>query len=805
MAKSTKKGKKTPKKNTQKRTNERRNFTRELVFMFILGLLALLNHRAGIVGEVSHTIYVLFFGMSAFVFEIFTILIAFLLLIRVPLREYKNAYQSQYIGFLIFLSSILILIHVYQILGKTDGKNITILHNFSVSFNTMFTDVPLFIQPFGTGLFGTVFASILLGLLSEVGTLIILTLSCIFSLFILSGLDFDDFFKRQFESFKERRDERRQEKDQNEIPKDSTNEEIPEALPKPSTKKEDSNVVYDVDLSDPMFETTALDRYDIGDVNQPLDLDSVYDGMQDSQKANSPIDIPLPGDGLLLGNELQEIKQDALDHSSDIATHMQYKDYVLPPQTLLNGRTGGQADQKQLLEHVKANAQRIMQTFEHFNIQAKVTGYSIGPNITQYEVKPDVGVKVSKFLGLENDLALALAAKDIRIQAPIPGKSVIGIEVPNSETTMVSMLEIWDTPVNNLKAPLQVALGKDLGGNPVFAPLEKMPHLLVAGSTGSGKSVCVNSIITSILLKAQPTDVQLLMIDPKKVELSVYNGIPHLITPVITDPKKASLALKKMVQEMENRYEIFAATGTKNIESYNTYLQKNKSDIAPMPYIVVIIDELADLMMVASTEVETSIARLAQMARASGIHLIIATQRPSTDVITGLIKANIPSRISFAVSSSIDSRTILDKMGAEKLLGKGDMLFQPSGENQPRRIQGNFLSEEEVERIVQFIKEKNGNIQVSETTDFTSKLEVASVALEVDDDLFPEAVRIVVALQKASTSLLQRKLKIGYNRAANIMELLEEKEIIGMAEGNGNKPREVLVQHIPSEYAEEVE
>ncbi len=400
-------------------------------------------------------------------------------------------------------------------------------------------------------------------------------------------------------------------------------------------------------------------------------------------------------------------------------------------------------------------------------------------------------------MGLHDDIALALAAKDIRIEAPIPGKSAVGIEVPNQEIAMVSLREVLDKTWSNKTAKLLYALGRDISGEAVVGELNKMPHLLIAGATGSGKSVCVNGIITSILMRAKPHEVKMMMIDPKKVELNVYNGIPHLLAPVVTDPKKASRALKKVVSEMERRYDLFSDTGTRNIEGYNEYIRKfnlSSEEIQPnLPYIVVLVDELADLMMVASSDVEDSITRLAQMARAAGIHLIIATQRPSVDVITGVIKANIPSRIAFSVSSQTDSRTILDFGGAEKLLGRGDMLFMPVGSSKPTRVQGAFLSDEEVERIVDHcIDQQKASYQEEMIPEDTNEM-----VEEVDDELYDDAVQMIIEMQSASVSMLQRRFRIGYTRAARLIDAMEARGIIGPYEGS--KPRTVLVSQSATE------
>ncbi|MGM8214528.1 DNA translocase FtsK [Bacillaceae bacterium W0354] len=464
------------------------------------------------------------------------------------------------------------------------------------------------------------------------------------------------------------------------------------------------------------------------------------------------------------------------------------EDYNLPPLHLLdNPKIQSQHNEK---AKIQSSVKKLERTFESFGVKAKVIKVHVGPAVTKYEVYPDIGVKVSKIVNLHDDLALALAAKDIRIEAPIPGKSAIGIEVPNSEVAQVSLREVMQNYTSH-PSKLLFGLGRDISGEAVTAELNKMPHLLIAGATGSGKSVCVNGIITSILMRAKPHEVKMMMIDPKKVELNVYNGIPHLLAPVVTDPKKASQALKKIVSEMERRYDLFSDTGTRNIEGYNDHVTKvneQKGENHPhLPYVVVLIDELADLMMVASSAVEDSITRLAQMARAAGIHLIIATQRPSVDVITGVIKANIPSRIAFSVSSSTDSRTILDGGGAEKLLGKGDMLFLPVGASKPTRIQGAFLSDDEVERIVSYCVEQ----QKAQYQEEMIPEENNETLAEVDDDLYEDAVQLVIDMQSASVSMLQRRFRVGYTRAARLIDAMEERGIVGPYEGS--KPRKVLI------------
>lgn len=455
-------------------------------------------------------------------------------------------------------------------------------------------------------------------------------------------------------------------------------------------------------------------------------------------------------------------------------------------------------DQSKEKKIVRENIKILEETFASFGIKVTVERAEIGPSVTKYEVKPAVGVRVNRISNLADDLALALAAKDVRIEAPIPGKSLVGIEVPNSEIATVSFRELWEQSQTKAENLLEIPLGKAVNGTARAFDLSKMPHLLVAGSTGSGKSVAVNGIIASILMKARPDQVKFMMVDPKMVELSVYNDIPHLLIPVVTNPRKASKALQKVVDEMENRYELFAKVGVRNIAGFNAKVEEFNAQSEykqiPLPFIVVIVDELADLMMVASKEVEDAIIRLGQKARAAGIHMILATQRPSVDVISGLIKANVPSRVAFAVSSGTDSRTILDENGAEKLLGRGDMLFKPIDENHPVRLQGSFISDDDVERIVNYIKaqadadydESFDPGEVSENDGEFSDGESGG------DPLFEEAKALVIETQKASASMIQRRLSVGFNRATRLMEELEMAGVIGPAEGT--KPRKVLQQ-----------
>ena len=493
----------------------------------------------------------------------------------------------------------------------------------------------------------------------------------------------------------------------------------------------------------------------------------------------------------------KEVKSvDVVEESlNEAVSEESYDNYQLPPITLLNSPVKKQTITK---GDVVEKSKILQSTFNNFGIEVKIVKAIVGPSITQFQILPTPGTKVSKIVNLSNDIALNLAAKDVRIEAPIPGKSLIGIEIPNTVNELVTMKEVFVNDEDN--SPLSVALGKDVSGESIFTRIDKTPHLLIAGSTGSGKSVCVNTIITSILLKNKPDKVKLIMIDPKMVELSIYDGISHLLTSVVTDPIKAADVLHKVVLEMENRYREFARARVRNMEGYNKIAAKDP-DYKELPYIVVIIDELADLMMVSSKEVEESIARIAQKARAAGIHMIIATQRPSVDVITGVIKTNIPSRIAFAVSSSIDSRTILDKSGAETLLGKGDMLYLSADSSKPVRIQGAFLSDEEVEKVVDYVKSQSEaqydpNMTPSEVTSQGS----GSSSADDVDPLYKEVLLFIAKTQKASASLLQRRFKIGYNRAARIIDMLEEDGYIGPVDGS--KPRKVFLE---KEFAEDYE
>ena len=546
------------------------------------------------------------------------------------------------------------------------------------------------------------------------------------------------------------------------------------------------------DLED--AEETVSPEMDMPEVEEPAAEEMPVEEVQpvvEEMPAETPAPEPAKPETTKPETTKPEVQKEAVQQPAPAPAEPAEKPYVFPPINLL-GRDPGNTAGSGILEQQK-NGRKLEMTLKSFGVEARVINVSAGPTVTRYEVSPSQGVKVSKIVNLADDIALNLAASGIRIEAPIPGKAAVGIEVPNKETKSVYLRTVLESDAfRKHPSKLAFALGEDITGNPIVTDIAKMPHLLIAGATGSGKSVCINTLITSILYKADPKEVKLLLVDPKVVELSVYNGIPHLLIPVVTDPKKASAALNWAVREMLERYNDFAACGVRDIKGFNAMKEEKGEPEAKMPQIVIIIDELADLMMAAPGEVEDSICRLAQMARAAGMHLIIATQRPSVDVITGVIKANIPSRLAFAVSSGIDSRTILDMVGAEKLLGKGDMLFYPSGQSKPSRIQGAFVTDKEVEQIVDFLRKSSRPGYTQEMVDqITAVAKTAGGPSEETDEFFEQAVDLILEKEKASVSMLQRQFRIGYNRAARLMDELERRGMVGPEEGS--KPRKVLI------------
>lgn len=542
----------------------------------------------------------------------------------------------------------------------------------------------------------------------------------------------------------------------------------------------------------PLFPDSAFD-----DVEEKIDpeMTSAFEFDQDNMKLDIKEKKPL---------KIKEEKESPQESYIEPPKKTDLSHYQLPPLSLLSTRSTHNVSKEK--SAANKNAARLTNVLKQFGVNATIENAFIGPTITKYELKLEIGTRVNKILQLQDDIKLALATADIRIEAPIPGKPYVGIEVPNQSAAMVGFKDVLKSLLSNSKYqhnPLVVALGKDVSGKPVFAQLDKMPHLLIAGATGSGKSVCVNTIISSILMRAKPDEVKLILVDPKKVELSIYNGIPHLLAPVVTDPKKAAAVLREVVAEMERRYDLFASVNARNIQGYNEFAKTYNEDHTDepkeiLPYHVIILDEVADLMMVASKDVEDCIMRISQMARAAGIHLIVATQRPSTDIITGVIKANIPSRIAFAVSSSIDSRTILDTSGAEKLLGKGDMLFSPMGSSSPMRVQGCFVSDEEVSAIVHYVSSQQEAVYEDKYVNVKSISSTqGSDDFDEEDEEYEKCREFVIQAQKASTSLLQRKFRIGYNKAARIIDRLEEEGVIGPQ--LGSKPREVYIRQYHEE------
>lgn len=705
----------------------------------------------------------------------------------------------RWIGIGVFYLGVLLILHA-RLFVNVESKDPNIL---KTTWDLLMTDFlgNQITQNVGGGMLGAALYNLTHFLVSQVGSYLIAGLLLILGIFLFSLLEFNQvtdylgsFVDKLQEKFSEsdekkalrtaKKEERQAEKAQAKAEKQAAEKAKLEAE---RAEREKKNMVRSLTPGEQLAKENQEQI-----VSEPEQMTLVpIEGFQENLETS---EAPMPAKKTQLAEE--EI-DDPGDLEFEINAEPEDHDYQLPPSTLLDSIPA--ADQSDEYKKIEQNIKVLEKTFNSFGVDAKVVKASLGPSVTKFEVQPAVGVKVSKIVNLTDDIALALAAKDVRMEAPIPGKSLIGIEVPNSTISMVSFRDIIEAQPNHPDKLLEVPLGRDISGMVQTADLSKMPHLLVAGSTGSGKSVSINGIITSILMRAKPNEVKLMMIDPKMVELNVYNGIPHLLTPVVTNPRKAAQALQKVVQEMEERYEKFAATGVRNISGFNELvIQKNMEDGQNrpiLPFIVVIVDELADLMMVASNEVEDAITRLAQMARAAGIHMILATQRPSVDVITGIIKANVPSRIAFAVSSGTDSRTIIDGNGAEKLLGRGDMLFLPMGENKPIRVQGAFISDHEVERVVEFVsdqQEAHYEEKMMPTEETTS-----SPSETPQDELYEDAKALVVDMQTASISLLQRRFRIGYNRAARIVDELEEHGVIGPS--TGSKPREVFLQKTEEE------
>ena len=773
------------KKSTAKRANTRKKQNRididlAVVSMIIISILltVLIYTNSGYIGKTLSPILGGIMGWMKYILPIGTFAIAINLAC-----EKKALLTPKLIQYGIFLMCIAVIMCIYQM----STGNIDINGEFGSVLKQAYD---LGQKNIGGGAIGAIVAIPMVELLGMTGAIILSIGIAILVLIFMFGIHPAKIITNTVDALEERKQARLEyeeyEEDDEEEIKNPNLKKINKKELKRNNKKESIDIPLDdqitINLND---KEGKLKKYDHSE-DDLLPL-----GMEEKKKA-SPNEI----EANLFKTE-QPVKEDKSKEVLVLEHTMTVEDehYEFPPIQLLS--EGNERGIKGGKKAIADNATKLQKTLYSFGVSAKVENVSVGPAITRYELKPAEGVRVSKIANLADDIALNLAAESIRIEAPIPGKQAVGIEVPNKETQVVHLRDILETDTfMDYKSKLAFALGKDVAGNEVVTDIAKMPHVLIAGSTGSGKSVCINTLITSIIYKAKPSEVKLVMVDPKVVELSVYNGIPHLLIPVVTDPKKAAGALAWAVQEMVNRYGLFAQKGVRDIKGYNEAIEKEGS-AEKLPQIVIIIDELADLMMVAAKDVEDAICRLAQMARAAGMHLVIATQRPSVDVITGIIKANIPSRIAFAVSSQVDSRTILDMVGAEKLLGKGDMLFYPSGAPKPTRIQGAFVSDKEVEKIVDFLK-SNGEVQYSE--DILESIEKSnSTDKELDkeksdddvDELLEDAIQTVVETGQASASFIQRRFKVGYARAGRIIDQMEARGIISGYEGS--KPRQVLM------------
>ena len=732
------------------------------IILILLGVLGICGY--GPCGKLICAFFAFLFGTLYLVPLVALIIVGIYLLFA---KHYPDFFSSKVAGLILLTMGLLMIFHVSYIKDGITWKEVIqntfneVVNVFKIVDNSATREVAF--KDIGGGMFGGLLISLFYSLFALEGARIIYWIFMIGGFLLFTGFSIVDFLKRGYDKSKEL------------VPHHNKNED------------DDEDEEY-----------IGVKRGE--EINVKINDNTIKKDVDDTQK--------------IVINSLDEIKnknkqteekvetiEEKIDEPVKIYDNVNYQlpstDLLDKPKVVVTNNQG----------NIEKNIDILQTVLNEFGVVGKVVAVTVGPACTQYELALKPGTKLSRLTSINKEISLALAKKDVRIQAPIPGKNTCGIEIANDEATTVYIKEVMDAFINKDKdKKLLVALGKDIKGEIKTYPINKAPHMLVAGATGSGKSVCINCILASILMRTKPDEVKLILVDPKKVELSMYNGVPHLLCPVVTDPKKAAAALQKVVTEMEHRYDMFEERHVKNIDTYNEWVEKENvrraSDdkIEKLPFIVVIVDELADLMMVASKEVEDAIMRITQMARAAGIHLIIATQRPSTDVITGVIKANIPTRIAFAVSSGIDSRTILDMQGAEKLLGRGDMLFLPQGENAPIRIQGAWISEPEINRIVEFVCNQQKaqydarfqNLEVSEGKPTTGVDANTEVQDEYDDPLYDDIVEFVVTTGKASASLLQRRFKLGYNRAARVIDLLEERGIIGPM--NGSKPREVLVK-----------
>ena len=811
MAARTNTSRKRNKKQTKKKQDSQSFLKDEIIILSALaaGILLLISNFGigGFVGDAVSSVLFGLFGTIAYIIPI-------LLFIGIAFVISNKGNSIAYIKTAAGAGFTLMVCTLFQLIMNEYTAGTRLFSYYKIS--SMHKD--------GGGLLGGIVVSALCPAIGVIGTYVIVIILCIICLVIITEKSFIRGVKKGSEkAYSSAKQDAKKRKEQAELRREKRAQEREQKAAEKERKRKDNTV------SGVSFDTTLVKKSpEMREITPPEDVPDLfaeeipsYDGREAEVSKNivpdditinraqpimeeeAPIPEPVPEKRKTKENKKQvETATANVEQEIKKSEEKRAKEYVFPPLSLLKHgkKSGGDSD-----AHLRQTAMKLQQTLQNFNVNVTVTNVSCGPSVTRYELQPEQGVKVSKIVGLADDIKLNLAAADIRIEAPIPGKAAVGIEVPNKENTAVMLRDLLETDeFQNHESKIAFAAGRDIAGKVVVADIMKMPHVLIAGATGSGKSVCINTLIMSILYKADPKDVKLIMIDPKVVELSVYNGIPHLMIPVVTDPKKAAGALNWAVAEMMKRYDLFAQYNVRDLKGYNAKVEtveaiEEEGKPEKLPQIVIIVDELADLMMVAPGEVEESICRLAQLARAAGIHLVLATQRPSVNVITGLIKANMPSRIAFSVSSGVDSRTIIDMNGAEKLLGKGDMLFYPAGYQKPARVQGAFVSDKEVQAVVDFLVKNSESVQYNE--EITNHVNSASVAAggtvsgnsgaDDQDAYFVDAGKFIIEKDKASIGMLQRVFKIGFNRAARIMDQLAEAGVVG--EEEGTKPRKVLM------------
>ena len=757
--------KKTPSKTPSKKKPVNQDGYRYLISLviFIVSIVGLLN--VGVIGHLIAGLMFVLFGVLSYIIYPLAMFLVILWLVKKNSKQIPQKYIYGVFSLLLGISIFLAYPSDHTLIGM----------DILTTYGEHIAEVYAGVHP-QAGVIGALLVSLSTFLFDYIGSTIIAVVLIVFgAILVLSGPGFVYLQEAFYSIYKPVSNLVANRKQKKEIRRQEQEDDI---------VKQEEFVQHSID-----YETRVRPgQASFIDVDEEFDIVTDHRSEQVKEEQIKPAPVQKEDDHAIISEIIG--KEDTFVSS----VKEDWKNYKLPRLSLL---TDASKRSKSLANTRAANenGERLIEILDEFGVRATLLATHIGPSVTKFEVKPDLGVRVNKISNLQYDIKMALAAKDIRIEAPIPGKSAVGIEIPNVEKTMVNMKELMKTiPEKYQDKKMLFALGKDLMGNAVYGELNKMPHLLIAGATGSGKSVCVNSIITSILMRAKPDEVKLLLVDPKKVEFTPYKAIPHLLGPVITDGEEANRALKVIVNMMDKRYELFSMAGVRNITGYNTYIDQHPEEgLTRLPWIVVIIDELADLMLVAAKEVEASIQRITQLARAAGIHLIVATQRPSVDVVTGVIKANIPSRIAFAVSSAVDSRTILDQMGAEKLLGYGDMLYIPVGETNPTRVQGVFVSDEEVQRIADYVSSQGK----PKYEDAFLRLEALdrdyATSQDSADPLYGDVKAFVIQSRRASTSLIQRKFSIGYARAARLIDVLEEQNIIGPS--RGSKPREVLVKY----------